>query len=74
MTALTWAKNYYVGNTKIAIVTIAHVVTGYAAYAARARNSDSDVLAAIVGNKFSLSQAITAAQASVGGKTVGVRL
>lgn len=64
-------------HTKIAIVTIAHVVSGYAAYAAyaaRARNSDSDVLAAIVGNKFSLSQAIIAAQTSVGGKTLGVRL
>lgn len=67
-------KLHMLRHTKIAIVTFAHVVTGYAAYAAKARNSESYVLAAIGDNKFSLSQAITAAEASVGGKTLGVRL
>ena len=57
-------------NTKIAIVTIALVVTSYAAFAAKAKNSEADVLAAIKDTKISLSQAITAAEVRVGGKAV----
>ena len=70
MTALTWAKNYYATNAKIAIVMIALVVTTYAAYAAKAQNSEGDVPASIGDTKISLSQAITAAQACVGRKAV----
>ncbi len=57
-------------NTKIAIVAIALVATSYAAYAAKAKNSESDVLAAIQDTRISLSQAVTAAETRVGGKAV----
>ena len=57
-------------NTKIAIVTIALVVTSYAAFAAKAKNSESDVVAAIKDTRISLSQAVAAAETRVGGKAV----
>ena len=63
-------KLHMLCHTKIAIVTIAHVVTRYAAYAAKAQNSEGDVPASIGDTKISLSQAITAAQACVGRKAV----
>lgn len=56
--------------TKTAMIAIALVVTSYAAYAAKAHDSEDDVMAEIQGARISLTQAIAAAETGVGGKAV----